>query len=219
MRKAILLRAASFPVMMAGCLFLSAGRWDIPAFWIVTALWTTAMVVSVVFSDPELVQERIAPGAGGQDYLLRRLAFPSLAACWIVAGLDVGRFHWTDRVPAGVQIAAVVLFAASLGFAVWATLVNRFFSSVVRIQSERGHHVVKEGPYRWLRHPGYASSVVVGLAAGPALGSWMVVVPALAMTALVLRRTVIEDRFLHENLAGYAEYAREVRYRLLPGVW
>ena len=96
---------------------------------------------------------------------------------------------------------------------------NPFFSPVVRIQEERGHHVITAGPYRLVRHPGYVAISVLMLASGVVLGSWLSVVPMAVLVLLVLRRTALEDRFLHEHLDGYVEYARHVRYRLLPGIW
>src|SRR5207249_4357953 len=100
----------------------------------------------------------------------------------------------------------------------WA-MINRFFSSVVRIQTERGHHVVTVGPYRYVRHPGYAGAIA-GFLAGPVvLGSWWAIAAVVPIVAFVLWRTAAEDRFLREKLPGYADYAERVRYRLLPGVW
>jgi protein-S-isoprenylcysteine O-methyltransferase Ste14 len=96
---------------------------------------------------------------------------------------------------------------------------NRFFSPVVRIQSERGHHLVDSGPYRLVRHPGYAGSLLSCVGGALALGSCWALVPVGALGVLILRRIVVEDRFLKANLEGYAEYSERVRYRLLPGVW
>ena len=98
-------------------------------------------------------------------------------------------------------------------------IVNRFFSPVVRIQEERGHHLITEGPYRFIRHPGYAGMLLAFAGVGPALGSWWSLVPLVPVVLLILRRLLIEDRYLHEHLEGYAGYAQRVPYRLLPGVW
>jgi protein-S-isoprenylcysteine O-methyltransferase Ste14 len=96
---------------------------------------------------------------------------------------------------------------------------NRFFSSVVRIQTERGQRVVTAGPYRYVRHSGYAGAIV-GLVAGPiVLGSWWALSPVAPMVLFVLCRTVAEDRFLHQKLPGYTAYAERVHDRLLPGIW
>jgi protein-S-isoprenylcysteine O-methyltransferase Ste14 len=96
---------------------------------------------------------------------------------------------------------------------------NRFFSPVVRVQSERGHRVIDVGPYARMRHPGYLGMAVFAPMAALALGSWWALVPAGLYTTLILRRAAVEDRFLHGHLPGYAEYAARVRFRILPGIW
>jgi len=97
--------------------------------------------------------------------------------------------------------------------------VNRFFVPVIRIQSDRGHRVVSSGPYAVMRHPGYAGTLLAAPAAALAIGSWGALIPALALSATFLSRAAHEDRFLHANLPGYAEYTGRVRFRLVPGVW
>ena len=109
-------------------------------------------------------------------------------------------------------------FGAGYGLALWAMLANRFFSSVIRHQVDRGHYVITTGPYRYVRHPGYTGIIVGVLCSGLALGSWLALVPAGVFVLLILRRTVVEDRFLHEHLDGYAEYAGRVPNRLIPGL-
>jgi protein-S-isoprenylcysteine O-methyltransferase Ste14 len=101
----------------------------------------------------------------------------------------------------------------------WASTVNRFFSPVVRIQTERGHHVVTDGPYRYARHPGYAGAILGVPCTALALGSWWALVPAAAFVLAVLRRITIEDQYLKDNLPGYPEYAEKVRHRVVPGLW
>ena len=133
--------------------------------------------------------------------------------------MDVGRLHWTDAVPAVVQWLALLTMAAALGVVTWATAVNRFFSSVIRIQTDRGHELVTAGPYRWVRHPAYAVALFLVVAIGLALGSWLAGLLGFLLVPAILRRTAREDRLLQEQLRGYGAYAREVRYRLLPGVW
>jgi protein-S-isoprenylcysteine O-methyltransferase Ste14 len=97
--------------------------------------------------------------------------------------------------------------------------VNRYFSSIPRIQSERGHQLISGGPYRFVRHPGYLTALVAATASGIALGSWLstIIVP-LAVVGIV-RRTVVEERLLSHGLPGYADFAARIRYRLVPGIW
>ncbi len=101
----------------------------------------------------------------------------------------------------------------------WAMAVNRFFVPTVRIQHERGHHLVTSGPYEYVRHPGYSGMIIAVLCSGPALGSWLAAIPMACLAGGVLGRVVVEDRFLAEHLDGYVEYRHWVPFRLLPRVW
>jgi protein-S-isoprenylcysteine O-methyltransferase Ste14 len=96
---------------------------------------------------------------------------------------------------------------------------NRFFSGMVRIQAERGHQVVSSGPYRWMRHPGYAGALVTYLATPVFLDSLWAFLPVVFLAVVLVVRTKLEDKTLRDQLEGYRDYARKVRYRLLPGVW
>jgi protein-S-isoprenylcysteine O-methyltransferase Ste14 len=205
--------------LMAGVLFGCAGRWDLPMFWAYLGVFSVPLLVAALtVYDPDLAKERLRPGPGGKDWLfvVGRLFVPAHLA---VAGLDVGRFHWSDTVPFGAQLAGLVGFAASCGLILWAVAVNRFFSPVVRIQKERGHHVVTRGPYRYVRHPAYLAMIVALPFSALALGSGWSLLPAGAFALLVVRRTALEDRTLRQELDGYAGYAERVRYRLVPGLW
>ena len=150
---------------------------------------------------------------------MRRIVAPIAFVHLVVAALDVGRFHISDIASVGVRTAGLTAFLLSLLLTVAAMAENRFFSPVVRIQAERGHHPVSSGPYRLVRHPGYLGMAGAFLSSGVALGSLWSVVPAAVCIFLILRRTRLEDRFLLTHLDGYAAYASAVRYRLLPGIW
>lgn len=206
-------------VVLAGMLFLAAGRADLPMFWAWYGILTLVILIMYNVIDPDLKQERLKPGPGGIDRNLRKWASPFFFAHLLIAGFDVGRLHFSDTVPFAVQIAALALFAGSMGVSMWAIMTNRFFSPVVRIQEERGHHVITTGPYRFIRHPGYAAALVMLTCSGIALGSWASAATLFVPLLLIIRRAVIEDRFLHENLPGYTDYAKRTRWRLVPGVW
>ena len=150
---------------------------------------------------------------------MRVWATPFFLAHLVVAGMDVGRFHWSASVPVELHIAGLVGMTLGFGLSCWAMRVNRFFSPVVRIQTERGHHLVTGGPYRLIRHPGYLAALGTFPSGGLALGSWWSLAPLLGFVLLMLRRVLIEDKFLRENLGGYVGYAERVKYRLVPGVW
>ncbi len=215
----IVLRLLLMIVGLGAPVFAGAGRWDLPFAWAYFAVLISAMVVIMLVADKDLLRERAKPPAGGVDRGLRFIAMPFFLAHLLVAGLDVGRYHWSGQLSVGVQIGALIALALSLVLSGWAMRVNRFYSPVVRIQSERGHHVITAGPYAWIRHPGYTGALVMIIVGGPALGSWWSGLVLVPMLVLILRRVVIEDRYLHENLPGYAAYATRVRYRLAPCIW
>jgi protein-S-isoprenylcysteine O-methyltransferase Ste14 len=213
------IQAALFVVLNAVALFAAAGTVEILGFWLYVAIFAAMMAASFAFLDPGLLRERMRPG-GQRPPLALRLSTLVLVVHWVVAGLDRGRFHWSDGVPAWLRAVSLIALAAGYGLAFWAMQVNRFFSSVVRIQSDRGQHVVTAGPYRWIRHPGYLAGVVIIVASGVALGSWLaaaiLIVPGLPF---LLRRAITEDRVLQAELPGYRDYAARVRWRVLPGIW
>jgi protein-S-isoprenylcysteine O-methyltransferase Ste14 len=205
-------------VVLACVLFGAAGRLDLPWFWGVVGLHAGLIGLVLARIDRTLLQERVKPAPGGTDRafpLLLRLLFVALLC---TAGLDAGRFGWSGPIPTVTRAVALLVYGGGLGLAGWSLAVNRYFSPVVRIQEERGHQVVDAGPYRYVRHPGYAGTMLSYLAAAIALGSWWSLLPAGVAVALILRRTWIEDRFLRQELAGYAQYAERVKHRFIPGL-
>jgi protein-S-isoprenylcysteine O-methyltransferase Ste14 len=214
-----ILGGVALVAVLGALLFGCAGRWDLPMFWAYLGVWAAAALAGAFVADPTLARERLRPGPGGKDYLTLFVVTPLWVAQHVVAGLDVGRFHWGDGVPLAVQVLGLLAVAAGLGVAVWAVAVNRFFSSVIRIQTDRGHHLVTRGPYRYVRHPAYACMPFLMIGAGLALGSWLATLLGLVMVFPILLRTAREDRTLRDQLEGYAAYAEKVRYRVLPGVW
>lgn len=210
--------ALLFAAILAAILFSIAGRFDLPWFWAYVALYGFLASFSASLLDIGLIKERLRPSRDARDTIL--VAGKVLSTTHLViAALDVGRFHWSDPIPVAVQSVAFVLLALSGAAAVWSMVVNPFFSTVVRIQDDRGHRLITSGPYRLVRHPGYLVISILLLSSGVVLGSWWSVVPMAALMPLIIRRTVTEDRFLFEHLEGYPEYARRVRYRLIPRVW
>jgi protein-S-isoprenylcysteine O-methyltransferase Ste14 len=211
-------------LLFAAVLFGSAGRLDLPMVWAYLLLYAGfLMAFGLVMSkkDPELLKERrrAGPGTKKWDRILLAIYGGLFFVTWIVAGLDVGRFHWSDTVPLGLQILGLAGASAASGLVWWATWVNTFFSRTVRIQRDRGQRVVTSGPYQYVRHPGYAANILVWPGTALALGSWWAMLPAVGIILVYIVRTVLEDRTLCEELPGYTEYAEHVRYRLLPGVW
>lgn len=136
----------------------------------------------------------------------------------IVAGLD-HRFGWSPEFPLWLMVLGFLLISLGYAFAAWALIENRFFSSVVRIQVERGHVVCDSGPYRMVRHPGYAGNMLALPGMALALNSLWTLVPAAVALVIAVIRTALEDRTLQDELPGYRDYARRVRYRLIPGIY
>jgi protein-S-isoprenylcysteine O-methyltransferase Ste14 len=136
----------------------------------------------------------------------------------LVAGLDAGRFKWSNL---GIQYSVIgtVLYVAALILVQWAMLVNPFFETTVRIQKDRDQKVVTAGPYEFVRHPGYVGTILSNFAAPFIIGSAVTLIPAMITFLLFIIRAALEDRTLQNELGGYREYAQKVRYRLLPGVW
>jgi protein-S-isoprenylcysteine O-methyltransferase Ste14 len=213
------IQSAVFLIGVAVALFASAGTFAVPAFWVYLAIMAAVFVASLAMLDPELLQERMHPG-GQKPPLGLKLFAVVLLVHFIVAGLDRGRLHLSDSVPPWLQAVALAVLAATYVLVLWAMRVNRFFSSVVRIQSDRGQFVVSSGPYAVIRHPGYLAGILIIVASGIALGSWLAAALLIvASLPFLLYRAVTEDRVLLAQLPGYREYAARVRWRLLPGLW
>ena len=160
-----------------------AGRWDFPWYWAMLAIHAVVLVLMVTTIDPDLLKERLHPGPGAKDPYVRKLLTPLFLAHYVVAALDVGRFHWSGTVPAPIHLAGLAGYALGLGFTYWAMRTNRFFSMVVRLQTDRGHRVVTTGPYGLVRHPGYTGIIVAVVCGAVAIGSWwslVALVPAIA---------------------------------------
>jgi protein-S-isoprenylcysteine O-methyltransferase Ste14 len=213
------LQSIMFLVLAAVALFAPAGTLSILSFWLYFRILAAVVFASLLVLDPGLVRERMRPG-GKQPPLGLRL-FPIVVLVhWIVAGLDRGHLHWSDNIPLWLQVAGLLAVAAGYALCFWAMRTNRFFSSVVRIQSDRGQYVVTTGPYALVRHPGYTAGVVIMLASGVALGSWLsAAVIVVSSLPFLFYRAITEDRILQAELPGYRDYAERVRWRLLPGIW
>lgn len=219
-------------VVLAGLALLGvSGRVGWPAGWAYLGFLTvylTTLGALLYRWHPGLLTERSGVQEGSERW---DLPLASLSAIWLPVGLYVvaaadERFGWSAgtsagtsaRGIAGVGVGAVLLLAGA-ALSTWAMLVNDYFSAVVRLQSDRGQVVVSSGPYRLVRHPGYLGSLLLYTGVTLVLGSlWGLLVVAVLAGVLVLR-TAREDRFLHQRLTGYPQYAARVPHRLIPGLW
>ncbi len=204
------------------CLFGSAGSLGWWNAWLLLGLNFVASVASMVvmWRNPELLAERsnVKAGKSWDKAIVAIVVLLGPVATWITAGLDV-RYHWSGGMSPFTPALGVAVAIPAAALITWAMLSNRFFSSVVRIQKDRGHVVVTGGPYRFVRHPGYTGIAAFTLATPLILNSRWAVVPAVFTAAASVLRTALEDRTLHDELEGYADYARTVPYKLLPYVW
>jgi protein-S-isoprenylcysteine O-methyltransferase Ste14 len=217
------LRYAAGAAFVGGLLFLSSGRLDYWQGWIYLFVNLTfvALTAWALRNDLGLASERLHPGTGmkwwDKGYFL--VSTPLYMAALLVAGIDAGRLHRSPKPEMALYAVGLVLYVSGQGLYLWAKKANPFFSSVVRIQTERGQTVCREGPYRLCRHPGYLGGLLFGLSTPIILGSYWALIPQGLAAVFLIGRTFLEDRMLTKDLLWYKEYAQTVRSRLFPGVW
>jgi protein-S-isoprenylcysteine O-methyltransferase Ste14 len=211
-----------FGLLLIGVLlFPAAGTfayWQAWLYLLISAILLTLMA-TVLSPNKELIEERLKPGQGMKswDKLYFTLSTPMYFIALILAGLDQ-RFGWS-AMPVWICLLGFAIYLLGQAIFLWARYTNAYFSSVVRIQSERGHQVCSDGPYRYVRHPGYVGGMLFAVALPVALGSWWGAIPQLIAAGLMVWRTANEDRTLQAELPGYQEFTHKTKYRLLPGVW
>ena len=205
--------------LVTGALFALAGTWRDPWLWAYAIVLSAATAYALFSIDEDLARERFHPPTAGADGVALNFVRVVALAHFVVGALDSSRLHLTSPVPLGLRAFALIAMAATMGMFYRAMRENRFFSAVVRVQSERGHRVIDSGPYGIVRHPGYAGLLLATPFSGLALGSWIAAAIGLLMSAMILRRVMFEDAFLQKNLDGYTAYTDRVRHRLIPGVW
>jgi protein-S-isoprenylcysteine O-methyltransferase Ste14 len=218
-----LLQIGLLVLIQALALFASVWRWNWWNAWAYLALYLVFLAFNafvLLGKHKDLVEDRsqIGEGAKGWDKVIGLITGLGGFLILIIAGLDE-RFGWAGSIPLWVQIAAFLLMGLSYPLFTWAMVSNKFFSTIVRIQKERGHTVQTGGPYRFVRHPGYASLLVSYITIPIALASPWACIPMAMLVANLFIRTALEDRTLQNELDGYKEFATHVRFRLIPGIW
>lgn len=222
----VILRFVMYLLSMPIVLFIAAGtlRWTMGWIYVILSITFTAVSRIIVFrKNPEMLKERArsldAENVKSWDkavLLFGGIIGPLLI--FAVIGLDV-RFSWSPHIPTLIQSLAVIVVILGYVIGDWAMIVNKFFSAVVRIQKERNQTVVSDGPYRFVRHPGYTGGILALLSTPLMLGSLWALLPAGFVIGLTIVRTFFEDKTLQEELDGYKEYSSRVKFRLLPGIW
>jgi protein-S-isoprenylcysteine O-methyltransferase Ste14 len=204
---------------------LISQQWDWWEAWVYAIIAILGFAISRFLAaqrHPDLLAERARflqhEDAKPWDKYLSPLVGLGGGLIPLVAGLDA-LFEGSTPFSQSVKILALVIILVGYTLASYALIVNRFFSGMVRIQSDRDHKVVSSGPYRWMRHPGYAGALLTYLATPFFLDSRWSFLPVIFITIILVIRTSLEDKVLQDELTGYRDYAKRVRYRLLPGIW
>lgn len=214
-------------VFFAVALLWPAGTWYWWEAWVVIISWTAwtfIMTLYLLRHDQALLKERlkfvpIHKEQKSWDKVIMLLFFITAISLYLVPGFDVVRFGWSEPLPLWLRVVAMVLQIPCFVLFAWVLRENTYTSQVVKIDKARGHQVITSGPYAIVRHPMYTVAIVLLFALPVALGSRYALLLSLTLSVLLVIRTYLEDRTLHEELDGYVEYAKKTRYRLLPGIW
>ena len=217
----LIFKSIFFFALIIAITFIGAGRIDYWQGWIYNGLNIIFLLLSYFLLPRELIEERLKPKEGMKkwDKIYYIVSTPVYFAILIISILDGGRFDWEPRIPILVVIIGVVVYTIGQIIILWAKKVNKFFSTVVRIQKDRGQTVCKDGPYRFVRHPGYLGGLLYIIVTPFVLSSFWGLIPAVIAVVLLFIRTYLEDKTLQRELEGYTDYTNEARYRLLPGIW
>ena len=210
-------------ILLFSATFIIAGRIDWWQGWLlygITMSIGTILAVVIRKRHPDLIKERLSDHENIKpwDRIIIKIFFSLTVISIIVGAIDSGRFRWSQMPVALTLTGAVILLIAYI-IGAWATYENKFFSLHVRIQDDRGHRVCTKGPYRYVRHPGYLSGILMWISYPLILGSWWASIPDSLLIILFIVRTILEDRTLQEELEGYKEYTKMTPYRLFPGIW
>ena len=210
-------------LIQAVILFTSAGTLVWPITWVLQVEYLAILLLNLYYflrDKPELIAERGKPKQGVKmwDKTITAVIAPFNLSMLVIIGLDE-RFTWSPDFPLTLQITGLFLIACGQLLFSWAMASNPFFSTLVRIQKDRGQIVAQQGPYRFVRHPGYVGYIVFTLAAPLVLSSSWGFIPAGIVSALLILRTHLEDETLLAELEGYNQFSNQTKYRLIPGVW
>lgn len=210
----------SFLIINGILLFSVSGTTDWNWAWIYLVIYPVYTLINALVLPKELLAERGKKKTNLKkwDVNFTRLSILPAIGVFIVSALDV-RFNWTSDKSVSFHIGGIAFYLLGNVIVTWSMYSNKFFSTMVQIQNERGHHVASDGAYRFVRHPGYVGIILNTLATPFFLGSVWALIPAVVLCVLFIGRTYFEDRMLQVELEGYTEYTKKVRFRLVPGIW
>ena len=211
-------------VITALPLFLAAGTIAWPAGWIYLILlygWLLIGILLLLKYNPGLLAERInisPPNQKAWDKVFVLLLNVFFFAWVILMPLDAVRFHWS-WMPLWLQVVGGIALVVSFVLMSLTFRENSYLSPMVRVQEERGQTVISTGPYHLVRHPMYAGGLFMFLGTPLLLGSWYGLLLVVLFLPALLVRTVLEERTLRQELSGYEDYMKQVKYRLVPYIW
>ena len=220
----IVAAVAFISVVLSATLFILARQLGWTLGWLYVGLFAVNNIVTVVcvaLWNPVLFARRmkVGPGTKAWDIVWLIVFLATVIALFVVARRDLSAQHDDPASPGIEWLTGAVLFVFGWMMVTWSMVVNPFFEKTVRIQTDHGHHVIDNGPYARIRHPGYVGINAIFLSTPLLLSSAWTLLPALVAVLAIVIRTLLEDRTLQSELAGYREYAKKVRYRFIPGVW
>lgn len=223
MKAAYLIKHLSGTLIFFLVLFISAGRlnyWQGLAYLAIGLIMFT-LSYTVLRPDPELMDERSKAGEGAKkwDKTILGLSFLATIAMYITAGLDSGRYHWSPDFHWSLYLSGIILTVSGQLLFLIAQKQNKFFSSIMRIQNDRGHTVCETGLYKVVRHPAYLGSIIQATGFPLLMGSLWSIIPISLLIILSIIRTWLEDETLKKELKGYPEYVKKTRYRIIPYIW
>jgi len=201
-------------------LFVSAGSLSWSWAWIFLSTQIIILVINFIVLPREVMEERGRKKEKVKrwDKILMTLNIIPVLGIYVLSGLDY-RFNWSNPFPIIIQVSGlIIVFLGSMLFT-WSMISNKFFSTMVRMQSERGHSTAVEGPYEYVRHPGYVGYILMAMATPIALGSIYALLMSFLVMIIFIIRTALEDKTLLKELEGYEEYSKKVKYRLIPFIW
>lgn len=223
MKKGYIIKQVAGTFIFYLVIFISAGKFD---YWqglvyFSIGILMTVLGYTVLKPDAELFAERGKPGEGAKkwDKTILLLSFLATIVMFTLAGLDSGRFHWSPDFHPGLIITGIVFTAAGQFLFLLAQKQNKFFSSTVRIQSDRNHTVCDTGLYKFVRHPAYMGSIIQALGFPLLFESLWSIIPVALLILLFIVRTSLEDETLLKELSGYSDYSNKTRYRIIPFIW
>lgn len=201
-------------------LFITAWSLNWIWAWIFISLSVLLLITNAILLPQEVIEERGRKKENVKkwDRILTTINLFPLLGIYILSGLDY-RFHWTIDLHLGIHIMGLAFVLLGSILFTWSMVSNKFFSTMVRIQDERDHKVATEGPYKYVRHPGYVGYILMTLATPISLGSFYALSMAVIVSLIIVIRTILEDETLKAELIGYEEYTKIVRYKLIPYIW